>query len=86
MNSSAQWKRSLAQWWKRRRARRTHASWGMVQGLAVALLTLCLLAGTGVVRGWGNRTLDWWFSIRSVLPHDEEPASRVAILAIDRDT
>ena len=58
----------------------------MVQGLAIALLCLFLLPGNGVVRGWGNRTLDWWFSIRSVLPHEEEPVSRVAILAIDRDT
>jgi len=58
----------------------------MVQGLAIALLCLFLLPGNGVVRGWDNRTLDWWFSIRSVLPHEEEPVSRVAILAIDRDT
>jgi len=58
----------------------------MLQGLAIALLALFLLPGNSVVRGWSNRTLDWWFSVRSVLPREEEPVSRVAILAIDRDT
>ncbi len=66
--------------------RRSRASRGMAQGLVVALITLCFLSGTGLVRGWGNHTLDLWFSLRDMVPHDEGVSPRVAILAIDAPT
>ncbi len=79
------WKR-----WARRGGKRSdqrsHASRGMAQGLAVSLLTLLLLSGSGIVRSWGNRTLDVWFAMRGVLPHDEDASPRVAVLAIDAPT
>ncbi len=69
-----------------RSERRSRASRGMAQGLVVALLTLVFLSGTGLVRGWGNRTLDLWFSLRDLVPHDEDAEPRVSILAIDAPT
>ena len=78
--------RSLARRVGARGEQRSRASRGMVQGLVVALLTLLLLRGTGVVRGWGNHTLDLWFSLRDIVPHGEGVSPRVAILAIDAPT
>lgn len=74
--------RQRAAW---RAERRSRAVVGMAQGLVIAIITLLLLRGTALVQGWSSGTLDRWFTLRKLLPHDDA-APAVAILAIDRET
>ncbi|BCM91689.1 sensor histidine kinase WalK [Abditibacteriota bacterium] len=64
--------------------RQSRVTWGMAQGLVIAL-GLLLVLRPGVLGGLANSlewdTLDWWFFLRNPVP-----VRSVAILAVDEET